>query len=76
MISVGSLSLPLLKVNIADILGDLTTQFSCSMEQLEGKSVTIFPGPYMKDICQMIEALYSGCSYSSSNVGDGGKVDV
>ena len=76
VMSVGSLSLPLLKVNIADILGDLTTQFACSMEQLEGRTVTIFPGPYMKEIGQMIESLYPVCAYNSSSVRDGGPINV
>lgn len=69
MINVGSLSLPLLKVNIAELLGTLPSIFTCSESDLHEKTVSLVAGPFVSDIRQMVSVLYPECQLDDSNVG-------
>lgn len=67
-INPGSLSLPLLKINIVDVLSDLTTQFECSQEELKEKSISILPGSFVNEVKQMLERVYPSCSCECNEV--------
>lgn len=69
MINVGSLSLPLLKINIAELLGTLPSIFTCPDSDLHEKTVSLVAGPFVSDIRQMVSVLYPECRLDDSNVG-------
>lgn len=68
MVNAGNLSLPVFKINVVDILGDLPNQFECTEEECRNKTVAIYPGLYLDEIHQMMKVLYPECNVHLDDV--------
>ena len=63
-INAGSLSLPVLKVNIVDICGRLSS-FSETLQ-----SVVIYPGTFESEVRQMLQFLFPDVRCTDDKVGE------
>ena len=68
MINAGNLSLPVFKINLVSILGELPTFFQCTEGECNGKFVVIYPGLYIEEIKEMLRIVYPECEVKMDDV--------
>ena len=54
MVNAGNLTLPVFKINLVSILGELPALFECGEAECKGKMVVVYPGLYLEEIKEML----------------------
>ena len=68
MVNAGNLTLPVFKINLVSILGELPALFECGEAECKGKIVVVYPGLYLEEIKEMLRVLYPECEVKMDDV--------
>ena len=68
MVNAGNLTLPVFKINLVSILGELPVLFECGEAECKGKMVVVYPGLYLEEINEMLCVLYPECEVKMDDV--------